>query len=61
MDAMKKGPKAAMDKATEQMGGKSITDYLKGKKSEAEKAGEDNKTLEDEKAEKAAQEKKETI
>jgi hypothetical protein len=35
MDAMKKGPKAAMDTAADQMGGKTISDFLKGKKDAA--------------------------
>ena len=61
MDAMKKGPKAAMDTAADQMGGKTISDFLKGKKDAAAQAGEDNKTMEDKKAEKVAQEKKETV
>jgi hypothetical protein len=61
MDAMKKGPKAAMDKASESLGGKNISDFLKGKKASAEQAGEDNKDLEDSKADKVAEEKKETV
>ena len=39
MEAMKKGPKGVVDKASEVMGASGIADFLKGKKAAAEKNG----------------------